>query len=237
MKLLKASLLWEPYSVSTFLFHQYLNLSILPPLFTYSMLSAFSQYEKLDLCWLAYLFLYSLPAVQYPSPLHGHRWITRPGLAQFTELCCSSENTPLPSYSNGLCWPSLPSLWYTREDGERCRRKEGGWRYSGEPEVGWWEEESCYCLWGKQGCQGRNAVQTRELDNLEIQPSPRTPIALLLLLPPWLSHIPPCLMPSSEQAGRSSETGWHEQTLPLKSLKGNWAFQPTPLICATLPTS
>lgn len=64
--------------------------------------AAFSNFQMLDIYWPMYLFHFSLPAVQYPSPLHGHRWITRPSLAQLTEWCCSSENTPLPSYSNGL---------------------------------------------------------------------------------------------------------------------------------------
>lgn len=37
--------------------------------------------------------------------------------------------------------------------------------------------------------------------------------------------------------GESSETGLHGHTIPRKSLKGNWAFQPTPLIPVTLPSS
>lgn len=75
----------------------------------------------------------ALPAVQYPSPLHGHRWITRPGLAQFTERCSSSENTPLPSYSNGLCVECpFGSLWYTIEGRERC-----GWRKGGAEVLRW----------------------------------------------------------------------------------------------------
>lgn len=94
--------------MSTSQFEQYLypthhRTTTLASCFTYSMLSAFSEFEMLDIYWPMYLFHFSLPAVQYPSPLHGHRWITRPGLAQLTEWCCSSENTPLPSYSNGLC--------------------------------------------------------------------------------------------------------------------------------------
>lgn len=70
--------------------------------FTSPMLAAFPAFERRDIYWPMYLFHFSLPVVQYPSPLHGHRWITRPCLAQLTEWPCSSENTPLPSYSNGL---------------------------------------------------------------------------------------------------------------------------------------
>lgn len=93
--------------VSTSQYQQYWYLphhstTIVATCFTFSMLAAFSHFEMLDIYWPMYLFHFSLPAVQYPSPLHGHRWITRPGLAQLTEWCCSSENTPLPSYSNGL---------------------------------------------------------------------------------------------------------------------------------------
>lgn len=133
--------------------------------FTCSMLSPFSHLEMLDIYWPVHLFHFSLPAIQYPSPLHGHRWITRPGLAQLTEWCCSSENTPLPSYSNGLCvcWLSLLLLWYTMEDRERGGREGGRGRREGETRVGWWEGESCHCLWGKTGmptvetaCRHRN---------------------------------------------------------------------------------
>lgn len=117
--------------VSTSQFEQHLRLThhtttTLTPCFTYSVLSSFSEFEMCDIYWPVYRFHFSLPAVQYPSPLHGHRWITRPGLAQHTEWCCSSENTLLPSYSNGLCagWP-LACCGTQRKIG-RCGRKEEG---------------------------------------------------------------------------------------------------------------
>lgn len=96
------SIWWVFPSISNTDISHITALPYLPPRFTFSMLAAFSHFEMLDIYWPMYLFHFSLPAVQYPSPLHGHRWITRPGLAQLTEWCCSSENTPLPSYSNGL---------------------------------------------------------------------------------------------------------------------------------------
>lgn len=96
--------------MSTAQFDQYLILNIshiteLPHLPLALRIQCFQHSQNLRclIYWPMYFFHFSLPAVQYPSPLHGHRWITRPGLAQLTEWCCSSENTPLPSYSNGLC--------------------------------------------------------------------------------------------------------------------------------------
>lgn len=100
------------------------------------MLAASSHFEMLDIYWPMYLFYFSLPAVQYPSPLHGHRWITRPGLAQLTEWCCSSENTPLPSYSNGLsAGCPLARRGTQKKIGRDVGGKEGGevlrWDWSG----------------------------------------------------------------------------------------------------------
>lgn len=114
--------------------------ALLASCFRFSMLAAFSHFEILDIYWPMYLSHFSLPAVQYPSPLHGHRWITRPGLAQLTECCCSSENTPLPSYSNGLSAGCPPrSQWHTIEDGEEMW-EEGG-RGGAEVRLRWADEK------------------------------------------------------------------------------------------------
>lgn len=64
--------------------------------------AAFTLWDGWDLL-IMYLSYLSLPTPRYPSPLHGCRWITRPGLARLTERRGSSENTPLPSYSNAGC--------------------------------------------------------------------------------------------------------------------------------------
>ncbi len=111
-------------------------------LYIFNARSVFTLCDAWYLLAHASLFHFSLPAVQYPSPLHGHRWITRPGLAQLTECCYSSENTPLPSYSNGLS-AGCPrrSPWCTIEGkGERCRRKEGGRRGGAEVRLRWADE-------------------------------------------------------------------------------------------------
>lgn len=99
---------WQPCERYVHIAHQ--RRSALASCCTYSVLLAtppfcrpsFPESEMLDIYWPVFLFHFSLPALQYPSPLHGHRWITRPGLAQLTESRRSSENTPLPSYSDGL---------------------------------------------------------------------------------------------------------------------------------------
>lgn len=216
--------------------------------FTCSLFSPFSHLEMLDIYWPMHLFHFSLPAIQYPSPLHGHRWITRPGLAQLTERCWSSENTPLPSYSNGLCvrWLSLLLLWYTMEDRERSGREGGR-----EGEARRWDRggmmrrrELPLSLGENRNANSWDGVQTQELDNFEIQPSSlRTNCSPAFAAPlpanPTPPRSPSHFMPLSRQVGGSSETGWHGHRLPLppKSLKGNWAFQPTPLICVTLPMS
>lgn len=172
------------------------------------MLSPFSHLEMLDIYWPMHLFHFSLPAIQYPSPLHGHRWITRPGLAQLTEWCCSSENTPLPSYSNGLCvcWLSLLLLWYTMEDRERGGRQGGG---GAKVRPGWDDEkeELPLSLGENRNANSWDGVQTQELDNFKIQPSSlctncssafAAPPAPLLILCPYRGRL--------EEALRQADT-------------------------------
>lgn len=228
-------------SASQYQHHWYLthhSSLLLASCFTFSMLAAFSHFEMLDIYWPMYLSHFSLPALQYPSPLHGHRWITRPGLALLAEWCCSSENTPLPSYSNGLSAGCPPAhtmadregdMW--EEEWERRKvlgRDRGGLMRRGELSLSLGETGMpTVSLSADRGIRSfRNSTQP-QCTNCSSSSSSSSP--------PSSFTPPPCFMPLSRQVGRSSETGAHR--LPLKSLKGNWAFQPTPLICATLPTS
>lgn len=151
------------------------------------------------------------------------------------------EYTPAIIFKWTLCWLSLRSRWYTMEDRERCGRKEGG--------------EVLRCDWGglmrrrelplSLGEAGMPTVRRSADTGIRwfrnstqpLHTNCSSPSAAPPPHPPPLSCSPSRFMPLSRQVGGSSETGWHGHRLPLKSLKGNWAFQPTPLICVTLPTS
>lgn len=169
----------------------------------------------------------------------------RPGTAHRVVLFLW-EYTPAIIFKWTFCWLSPRSPRYTIGDRERCGRKGGGggrWR-----EVLRWD-------WGglmrrkelplSLGETGMPTVRRSADTGIRSFRNSTQPLAHQLLFsfclppptPPPFPRSPPRFMPLSRQVGGSSETGWHGHRLPLKSLKGNWAFQPTPLICVTLPTS
>lgn len=159
----------------------------------------------------------------------------RPGTAHRV-LLLLWEYTPAIIFKWTFSWLSPCSQWHTIEDRERCERKEGEevlrWDWGGLMR----RRELPLSL-GETGMPTvRRTADTgiRSFRNsaqpLHTNCSSSPPAAPLSCSP---SHF----IPLSKQVGGSSETGWHGHRLPLKSLKGNWAFQLTPLICGPLASS
>lgn len=158
----------------------------------------------------------------------------RPGTAHRVVLFLW-EYTPAIIFKWTFCWLSSRSPWHTIEDRERCGRKE-------DREVLRWD---CGGLMRRRelplslGGTGMPTVRHSADTGIRSFRNSTQPLHTNCFSPSTAptSRCPSHLMPLSRQVGGSSETGWHGHRLPLKSLKGNWVFQPTPLICVTLPTS
>lgn len=129
----------------------------------------------------------SLSGVQYPSPLHGYRWITRPGLAQLTEWCrlplrihpcyrIQMDFSWLSPNTLDMEWAPVPSS--TMEDSAG----EGGWEGWGETGGLMWRRELPLSP-GETRMATVRLSADRGIRSFRNSSQPHTPILLLPLHP------------------------------------------------------
>lgn len=75
-----------------------------------------------DVHWPVFLLHLSLPVRQYPSPLHGHRWITRPGLAPRAGAAAAPRRIHPCRRIQTHSAPALPETWWEEGGGAKVRR-------------------------------------------------------------------------------------------------------------------